>query len=343
MSCHDSIRLESLVNDARLAAAVSLDLDNKWSYLKTHGDSAWEALPSYLDFVVPRILGLLKERNLEITVFIVGQDAAIEANRPVLRSIALAGHEIGNHSYHHEPWLHLYSEDQIDEEIEDADRHIELATGRQPIGFRGPGYSLSLATIRALTRRGYLYDATILPTVIGPLSRGYYFIHSRLTRCERLRRQRLFGRLSDGLRPNRPYQWQTSAGSIAEIPITTMPFFRIPIHVSYLLYLSSFSVRLARAYFETALRLCRATGNPVSLLLHPLDFLSLDETPELSFFPAMALPLSTKLEMVSHVVRRLQADFRVLTLQRMAQEEALLPDCARMLPESRSWRLSTLK
>ena len=37
-------------------ASLSLDLDNKWSYMKTHGDAGWEAFPSYLDIVVPRVL-----------------------------------------------------------------------------------------------------------------------------------------------------------------------------------------------------------------------------------------------------------------------------------------------
>ena len=34
-------------------AIVSLDLDNQWSYMKTHGDAGWESFPSYLDLVVP--------------------------------------------------------------------------------------------------------------------------------------------------------------------------------------------------------------------------------------------------------------------------------------------------
>ena len=36
----------------RPVASVSLDLDNHWSYLKTHGDPQWEDRPSYLDVVV---------------------------------------------------------------------------------------------------------------------------------------------------------------------------------------------------------------------------------------------------------------------------------------------------
>ena len=38
-------------------ASLSLDIDNLWSYMKTHGDRGWEDLPSYFDLVVPRITG----------------------------------------------------------------------------------------------------------------------------------------------------------------------------------------------------------------------------------------------------------------------------------------------
>ena len=146
-------------------ASLSLDLDNRWAYLKTHGDSGWENFPSYLDIVVPRILKFFRERHLTISFFIVGQDAALAKNREALASIAAAGHEIGNHSFHHEPWLHLYSEQEIDAEIAEAEEQIELATGCRPVGFRGPGFSCSAAVLRTLRKRGYEYDASTFPTV----------------------------------------------------------------------------------------------------------------------------------------------------------------------------------
>ena len=40
-------------------ASLSLDLDNKWSYMKTHGDAGWESFPSYFDLLIPRVLRLL--------------------------------------------------------------------------------------------------------------------------------------------------------------------------------------------------------------------------------------------------------------------------------------------
>src|SRR5512140_1582481 len=106
-------------------ASLSLDLDNQWSYMKTHADPGWETFPSYLDLVVPRILNLLKECDLLITFFIVGQDAALEKNQAALKSVAEAGHEIGNHSFNHEPWYHSHTRAQIETEIIRAEEAIE--------------------------------------------------------------------------------------------------------------------------------------------------------------------------------------------------------------------------
>src|SRR4029077_7421594 len=174
-------------------ASLSLDLDNQWSYMKTHGDAGWETFPSYLDVVVPRALEFLKERSLNITFFIVGQDAALEKNHKALLSIADAGHEIGNHSFNHEPWLHLYSKAQLIEEFDNSEAAILAATGKHTVGFRGPGFSLSDAVIEVLGERGYEYDCSTLPTYIAPLARAYYFFKSpEMSDEEREKRKQLF-------------------------------------------------------------------------------------------------------------------------------------------------------
>jgi hypothetical protein len=305
-------------------ASLSVDLDNQWSYMKTHGDPGWEAFPSYLDIVVPRILKFFEDLDLKITFFIVGQDAALRKNRDALASIAEAGHEIGNHSFHHNPWLHLYTEQDFEAEIERAEVAIEGATGQRPVGFRGPGYSLSDATLRVLARRGYLYDASALPTFLGPFARAYYFRTAKLTADERLQRKALFGKFSDGFRPNRPFQMvfdgEPEAASITEIPVTTMPVLRIPFHVSYLLYLASISLRLALSYFKFALALCRLIGVQPSLLLHPLDFLGSDDAEGLSFFPGMALTTEEKAAVVSQAMGTLRRRHEIVELRQHALE-----------------------
>ena len=318
---------------SKALASLSLDLDNKWSYMKTHGDPGWESLPSYLDVVIPRVLGLLAERQLKITFFVVGLDAAQPGNHEVLRSLATAGHEIGNHSFHHEPWLHLYSDAQLREEIARAEDAIEQATGARPIGFRGPGFSLSTGLLEVLASRGYMYDASTFPTYLGPLARAYYFLKSPIgDREQKEQRKKLFGSLSDGFRPTRAYRWRTSNRELIEIPVTTMPMFKVPIHVSYLLYLSAFSTSLALAYFEAALLLCRMSGTQPSLLLHPLDFLGCDDTADLSFFPAMQMKSSVKVPFVEKILDRFRERFEVVAMKEHARRLESL-NLARVQPK----------
>lgn len=300
-------------------ASLSLDLDNQWSYMKTHGDAGWESFPSYLDLVVPRVLDFLNERDLQITFFIVGQDAALERNREPITAIANAGHEIGNHSFKHEPWLHLYSRAELVEEFERSEAAIENVTGRRTVGFRGPGYSLSPAVLEILAERGYVYDCSTLPTFIAPLARAYYFLRSPdLSLDEKAKRKKLFGRFADGFQSLRPYSREISGRELIEIPVTTMPIVKTPVHVSYLIYLSTFSPALARAYWKTALSLCSATGVEPSLLLHPLDFLCGDDVPELKFFPGMNIGLDRKLKFLSWVLETYSERFDVGTMIRHA-------------------------
>lgn len=295
--------------------SLSLDLDNLWSYLKTHGDAGWDQYPSYLQIVVPRVLKFLADRGLKITWFIVGKDADDPEHRSVLRSITDAGHEVGNHSFFHEPWLHLYTEAEITAELARTEDAIETATGVRPDMFRGPGFSHSPTLLNVLASRGYRFDASTFPTFLGPLARLYYFATAKgLSADEKAKRKKLFGKLSDGFRPLRPYTWNTPSGPLLEIPVTTMPLFKVPIHLSYLLYLHGFSPWLARTYWRFALTLCRVFRVEPSILLHPLDFMGNDDTDRLSFFPAMRRPSAEKLDAAGEFFDILTNHFRCVPM-----------------------------
>jgi hypothetical protein len=304
------------MTDNKPMASLSLDLDNLWSYMKTHGDAGWESFPSFLDVVVPRIVDFLEKRRLKITIFIVGQDAALQKNYAAIRSIAEAGHEIGNHSFNHEPWLHLYTEQQIEAELTQTEEHIERVTDQKPIGFRGPGYSISLAVLRVLARHSYQYDASTLPTFLGPLARAYYFMTTKMSPEEKEFRKLLFGELRDGLKPIQPYRWQIDGHNdgLIEIPVSTMPLLKIPFHVSYILFISCFSPILARIYFKLAMKLCQITHTSPSLLLHPLDFLGCEDVKELSFFPAMNLSYEKKIKLVNEIINIYSDCFTIVPL-----------------------------
>src|ERR1044071_2757651 len=106
---------------SRPLASLSLDLDNVWSYMKTHGDAGWQELPTYLDTLADVALERFSRHGLKITFFIVGQDAALEKNAGALKKIAAAGHSLGNHSFSHEPWFHIYPPEKVEEEIARAE------------------------------------------------------------------------------------------------------------------------------------------------------------------------------------------------------------------------------
>ena len=296
-------------------AAISLDLDNLWAYMKIHGDEGWDKYPSYFDIFIPYVLDLLDELKLKITFFIVGKDTESEENRKYLRMITDRGHEVGNHSYYHESWLQTYSYEEIEKEIIAAELAIERTTGQQPKGFRGPGFSWSKDLLRILESRGYLYDASTFPTYLGPLARMYYFSKSGLSKEEKRARKELFGKFSEGFRKLKPYYWKLKEGKrIAEIPVTTMPIFRLPFHLSYLIYLSNISKVLMKIYLNSAIFLCKITRTPVSFLLHPLDIIGGDKLKQLVFFPGMNIETQTKVVVFKEVLKKLKSNFHIVPM-----------------------------
>lgn len=312
------------MSDKKPIASISLDLDNQWSYMKIHGDKEWENYPSYLDVFIPHVLHILDEIELKITFFIVGKDAAIEANHKYLRMIVERGHEVGNHSYHHESWLQTYSEAQIEKEIIEAEEAIFQVTGQRTVGFRGPGFSWSTDLLEVLQKRNYLFDASTLPTYIGPIARYYYFWTSGLSKEERKERKELFGTFQDGLRPLKPYLWKLSGNkSLMEVPVTTIPVFKTPFHLSYLLYISGFSMLLMKFYLNFAIVMCKITGTRPSFLLHPLDLTGGDQIPELSFFPGMNIKSEHKVKVFKTVIQTLSKHYTLLTMNSFVNATAL--------------------
>jgi hypothetical protein len=188
----------------------------------------------------------------------------------------------------------------------------------RPIGFRGPGYSVTPDLLALLVERGYSYDASTWPTWIGPIARAY---HNRSV-AEGAASDELFGGVSRVLAPVGAYRWRVgTSSSLVELPVTTMPLLRTPIHASYLQQLNQASPKLARGYFRTALRLCRLRGVGPSLLLHPTDVLDATEAPGMEFFPGMAVPSARKTDLLGWVLGELRRHFDLVgTGEHVARE-----------------------
>lgn len=311
-----------LVSTERKPASVSIDLDNLWAYLKTAGISGWESYPGYLNEVTPRILQTLGKFDINATFFVVGRDAANPENAPALRAIADAGHEIGNHSFDHEPWMPLYSDAELAADFNKSEAAILEATGQRPRGFRGPGFCTSGRMRDVLRLRGYEYDASLLPTFLGPIARYYFQLVSRLPGKEKGKRSLLYGGFSNGTMPLRPFEIRPG---LMEVPVTTMPISRLPVHLSYLLFLAQHSDALARLYWRIATTLCRMSNVGPSLLLHPTDFMDLNDAPAMSYFPAMRIPVARKQALVEFVLSSLRKRWQVGTVAEHAAAFRKMP------------------
>ena len=141
---------------------------------------------------------------------------------------------------------------------------------------------------------------------------------TNLSKADREDRKALFGRLSDGFQTNQPYNWKSEGQQLLEIPVTTFPIFKVPIHISYLLYLGRYSTHLAKLYFWKALLTCKLLGVGPSLLLHPLDFLGEEDDKDLAFFPAMDQPAQKKIKLVEECLEMMTSRFDVVTMKEHA-------------------------
>ncbi|HUT75968.1 MAG TPA: polysaccharide deacetylase family protein [Armatimonadota bacterium] len=115
----------------------------------------------------PRLLALLAGKGIPATFFFTG-DAA-QQHPEVVRTVRDAGHEVGNHSLHHEtmgdeiipiPGIKPLLPEEIPGRLRAAEALITRALGRKPVSFRAPRLWGSTALVRTLEDLGYVADAS---------------------------------------------------------------------------------------------------------------------------------------------------------------------------------------
>jgi len=85
----------------------------------------------------PRLLDILKERNIKATFFVVGQLA--KEYPGIIRRILAEGHEIGNHTMTHPFNIARLSEDRLMHEVGDTHKALVDIAGYHTRLFRPPG------------------------------------------------------------------------------------------------------------------------------------------------------------------------------------------------------------
>ena len=323
-------------------ASLSLDLDNQWSYLKTHGDAGWDVTRRTSTSLVPaRARRARAPRAARSRSSSSARTRRSAENRDALGALAAAGHEIGNHSFHHEPWLHLYSEAELDDELARAEDAIEAATGVHPDGLPRPGLQpladhaarcWSAAATRTTRRRCRLHRPA----------------GARLLLPHREAHRRAAGRARAAVRHvvRRPRArcartaGRSTSRTLLEIPVTTLPGLKVPIHVSYLLILSAYSPAAgARVLRHRAARLPRRAASGRRSCCTRSTSLAATTSKALAFFPGMQIPATEKLARVELVPRAARS--ATSTSCTVGEHAAAVAVAARRCPVARRLRAAS--
>ncbi len=100
--------------------------------------------------VTPMVLDLLKEHDIKAAFFCIGK--RVIENPEIMRRMKEEGHLIGNHSYSHTSLFDFWGNQQMQRDIEKAEKFMALATGQRPEWFRPP-FGVTNPTVASLVNR----------------------------------------------------------------------------------------------------------------------------------------------------------------------------------------------
>jgi peptidoglycan/xylan/chitin deacetylase (PgdA/CDA1 family) len=174
-------------SNALRLCAVSVDLDEIGCYSAIHGlpDLPEPASHAVYRRALPRLLELFEAMSIPATLFACGRDLADSTAASTLRRAAESGYEIGNHSFDHFYDLSRRSRAEIRTQVLEGITSIESATGRAPVGFRAPGYTINDTMFEVLDELGVKYDSSVFPCpayyAAKALAIGHYLARGRPT------------------------------------------------------------------------------------------------------------------------------------------------------------------
>jgi len=104
------------------------------------------------NFYTPRILDILKSKNVKATFFVVGERA--KANPSIMNRIVYEGHFVGNHTWDH-PYLPKLNIDEVKSQVQSTEDEIAKYTSYQTAMFRPPYGVISSEIASALSDLNY--------------------------------------------------------------------------------------------------------------------------------------------------------------------------------------------
>lgn len=308
----------------RPVASISIDLDPLACYCRIHGlpepgPAGGAAADVVLRRGLPRFLDLFARHGVQATFFVVGQDLEREAGRELLGRAVREGHELGNHSYSHPYDLCRRPRAEIREEVARCHEALRrLVPDRLPRGFRSPGYDMSPELWDVLEELGYRYDSSLFPSppyyLLKALAMAGKALVGRRSRAV-LADPRYLAAPAEPYRPDPRRPYRRGQGGPVELPVATTPWLRLPAIGTTLVV----SEKLRTAVLDQMRR--RPFFN---LELHGLDLIDAREdglpAQLVDRQPDLRVPLRDKERALCATLERLQAEYEIVPLHRVAEE-----------------------
>lgn len=168
----------------RPTAAIGVDVDSLHHYYRIHGLDESQASEAAWTVGVPRFLELFAELGVPATFYCVAEDLDRPGNAEHLRACVAAGHEIGNHTWHHRYDLVRLDPAERRAEVAEGRARLEAAAGAPVVGFRSPGYTTSAGLQADVHASGHTYDSSVFPCA------PYYLAKAGVMGLMRLRGRR---------------------------------------------------------------------------------------------------------------------------------------------------------
>jgi peptidoglycan/xylan/chitin deacetylase (PgdA/CDA1 family) len=183
------------------------------------------------------LLNLFESLQISCTFFFTGR--FIEKRPDIVDSVAERGHEVALHGYAHESWK--MSRCNTEAKIKDLKKLDELmfSLSIRPLGFRAPFLSIDYQVLKHLREIGFAYDSSIF--------------QNSIPKPIRLLTPHIYDQLIETTNP-----------FLVEFPISTVPLFKIPCSLNWLLMAGPSMYKiLTKAY----------SGKMLVFYMHPYDVL----------------------------------------------------------------------
>lgn len=301
----------SAIDNSKPAATIQVDVDGLAVLLAHHGHPVQQERDTILLSALPRFAALFAKHQIKATFFVVGRDLLDPEKRDLVGGLVNAGHEIGNHTMNHPNSLSAMDASQQEREVAEAEQVFMDQLGVAPVGFRAPNFDVDERVLTILNKRNYLYDSSVLPMPYGPLLR---WCKQRISKTMGVKTPYL-GKTVYGLAPLAPYRtsadavWRRGSGGLTEVPITTMPFFRLPFHASF-----SMALR-ARGGGDLLFKMGYACANhwrvPLNYVFHACELAEVPSDDRLKNHWGLYLPVEERLTAIDAMLVVITRDYEV--------------------------------